>query len=430
MNKYASTALLSTLALGCQSAWGAGFAIIEHSASGMGTAFAGSGSSAEDASGMFFNPATISFVEGTELVTAAHYIRPEADFTNDGSSWMSPLSGVPLNGPDSNGGEQAYVANTYLVGNLNEQWKYGVGINAPFGLSTDYDDGWVGRYHALRSSLRTVNINPVLSWQPSEHLAMAFGINSQYVDVELSSAIDTRTIVSGTPAQDLDGKAVITGDNWAWGWNAGLLYQLSDTTRLGLSYRSVVSHDVDGHADFTVPVDLSPYFLDTNAHASVEMPANLNFSVFHQYNDRLALMADATLTQWSVFDELRIRYDNPAQPDSVTTENWDDSWRIALGAHYQYNDRVLLRGGVAWDQTPIPDAEHRTARIPGNDRTWLALGVGYDLSDRSGLDIGIAHLLVQDTHINNTLEGSLTHTLTGDYASSVDIFSIQLRHRF
>jgi long-chain fatty acid transport protein len=132
-------------------------------------------------------------------------------------------------------------------------------------------------------------------------------------------------------------------------------------------------------------------------------------------------------THWKRFKELRVRFNNGA-PDQVTPENWDDTYKIAVGASYRLNEAWMLRAGLAFDQSPVPD-EFRTPRIPDADRTWLSFGANWKVSKAGSLDLGYAHILVKDSsisHPNNT-----GGTLIGDYKkSAVDILSVQYNHRF
>lgn len=435
-NKIVRLLGASGLTMASGLAHAAGYALIEQSASGLGNAYAGGAAAAEDAATIYFNPAGMMRLGANrQLLVAGHIIVPKAEFTDQGSHKHAAAGGTALTGNDD-GGVTAFVPNLYYVMPLSATTRFGLGINAPFGLSTEYDKTWAGRYHAIESSLMSVNINPSFAAQMTERLAVGFGFNFQYVDVTLSSAIDQRTLSAG--AIPVDGYAKLTGDNYArlnTGVNAGVLYQATDATRMGLAYRSRVKHHVEGTADFEVHPGITlggNVFVDTGLKSSVTVPATLSLSAYHDINDRWALMADATKTYWSVFKELRIEYDNPLQPDTVTTSDWDNSWRYSLGVNYQLDDRWLLRAGAALDQSPIPSAERRTPRIPDSDRRWLALGASYQSGELS-LDIGYVHLFVSDTKINNTLESSipaLNATLKGEYASSVDILSAQARWLF
>ena len=418
---------------------GAGFAIIENSASGMGSAFSSGGAAGEDASTVWFNPASMTLLKGQNINIAGHLIVPKASFTNDGSTFYN---GNPLNGSNADGGKTAFVPNLYYVGQVSDTIYLGISVNAPFGLGTHYDDTWVGRYHAVETDLATVNINPAIAWKINDAWSIGGGVSLQYVDVTLTSAIDFGSLpLVGTPGSD-DGFADLTADNsgsLSFGWNIGIVYKPIETINLSLAYRSGITHNVDGNADFTVPADAAHIvgaglFKDSDINAEVTLPASASFSYFQNISD-FDIMADLTWTQWSVFEELRIKYDNPSQPDSVTTENYQDQWRAAIGGRYHLNEEIIFRTGFAYDQKAVQDKYYRTPRIPDNDRYWVSLGMGWQFSEVVGMDLGYSHLFIPDTPIENTFEASassaqLEHTLKGDYDASVDIFSAQLTIKF
>ena len=445
------------LSLATLSAQGAGFAIIENSASGLGNAFAGAAAVAEDASTIYFNPAGMTHLPGSQLVAAGHYIMPTADFRNRGSH-VNPLltGGVPvagtLPGPNADGGVNKFVPNLFLSTQLGETLFAGIGINAPFGLATKYSENWVGRYHAIESDIKTVNINPSIAWQANEMISIGGGISAQYIDTTLSNAVDFGSICFGLEGAgvipdgtcagagvlplEADGKAEVKGTDWSWGFNLGALVNLTERSRIGVAYRSQVSHTLEGRAKFQVPANFQaildiglPLFTNTGAKASTDLPETFSMSFYHAFNDQWAVLADATWTKWSRFDELRIQYHNPHQPDTAQPENWDDSWRYSLGATYQPSDKWIFRVGWAYDETPIRNAQYRTPRIPGNDRTWIAFGAGYRISETMAVDVGYAHLFVDDTGID-ALDHSTGHQLVGEYQSDVDIISAQLKVNF
>jgi len=432
----------------------AGFAVIENSASGLGNSYAG-GASAEDASTIWFNPAGMTKLNN-EMLAAAHIIMPDADYTDTGSTSALGGSLDPSNTDRSGAaGRNALVPNFYWVMELQKDLTIGVGINAPFGLVTEYEDDWVGRYHGVLSDTKTLNINPSIAYKMG-NLSLGFGVSAQYIDVILTSAIDlgsacvgaelavpaqlppgTCAAVGATP-QGKDGFAELEADGWAYNWNVGVLFDISEDARVGFAYRSGMDHDVDGNADFTVPGDVSfltasGNFTDTTLSASVTLPSITSVSYFQNINETVAIMVDYSITSWSDFEELRIEYDS-VQADTVTTEDWDDSARISLGMNYRASEKWLYRFGLAVDETPIKSAERRTPRIPGNDRTWVSLGVTHQIDKDRSFSIGFAHLIIDDTEINNTYEAPsapvLEHTLKGTYEASVNILSAQVSWKY
>lgn len=425
----------------------AGFALIEQSASGMGNAFAGAAASSDDASALYFNPAAMANINRAQVVVAAHAIMPVANFIDDGSHLSSQFNQAPLEGSTrQDGGVNALVPNIYGLVPIRSNLIFGVAINVPFGLSVKYDDDWVGRYHAVDSELATLNVNPSVAFRLSPRLALGMGLSLQKASVRLSSAVDFAALASPPASSRVknDGFAVITGDNndsIGIGWNFGLQLEISPDTQFGVAYRSSIKQKLKGNVDFSVPASYAPAlnpggaFNDGAVSATVNFPATLSVSAQHRYDERFSFLADVTWTGWSVFDELRIVYDktdNPAQPDSVTTENWRDSYRYAVGLNYRAYPDWLMRWGMAYDQTPVPSAERRTPRIPDNDRIWGSFGLSHQLNKRVRWDLGYTHIRIKNTRINNTLESnpSLQSTLVGDYTGGVDIVSFQVSWDF
>src|SRR3569833_429664 len=379
----------------------AGFALVEQNASGLGNAYAGQAASAQDASTIFFNPAGMTLLPDRQVVLAGHLIKPLAEFTG-----TSPLSGG--NGGDA--GDLSFVPNAYFAFRLTPDVHLGIGMNAPFGLKTEYDSTWKGRTQAIKSELKTVNLNPSIAWKASESLSLGAGLSIQYAEATLSSA------TSGAIPPPV---GTVKGDDYGWGFNLGALWQLSDATRVGFAYRSEVDYKLEGSCKVNGVTVVNPI------HADLTLPYTASLSLFHKLDTRWVLLADVTWTGWSDFDALRI-VNASGGAVSTTIENWDDTYRYSLGANYHLNDRVTLRGGMAYDQTPVSDA-YRTARIPDGDRTWIAFGGQYRVSDRSTLDFGYAHLFIRDTRINKTESGV---TLSGTYEGAVDILSAQFTHNF
>jgi long-chain fatty acid transport protein len=421
----------------------AGFALIDQSASMIGNAVAGGAAAAYDASTIYYNPAGMMHLnKGNQIVAGLTIVQPTADFSDGGSTdWLgNSLSDPPYSlKTTSSGGVTGYVPNFYLATDINDgEAKFGLGINAPFGLSTKYDEDWVGKYHAIESELLTLNINPSVAFNFTEKLAAGFGINIQYVDARLTNDISYNAVAGGgllAPAIYPDGRVEVKGDGVGFGFNLGLLYQMEQGTKLGISYRSPIEHRVDGTVSYSngsLPGATPPFpagttlFNGGDAKASLTLPEMVSTSFYHDINNKWAVMGDWTWTRWSRFQELTYEFPGDIPGSSTTEEQWKDSSRFALGANYRVNPAWLLRAGVAYDNTPIPSDELRTARIPGNDRTWASIGFNWQASKTVGVDVGYSHLFVDDTSINNTESAPGGATLVGTYEASVDILSAGL----
>ncbi len=231
-------AVASTLGGTSTLASAAGFALIEQSASGLGNAFAGAAATAEDASTVFFNPAGMSQIKEPQVVFAGHAISLSAQFsgtaTNPGSLGGGPATGDT--GGDAGG--VSFVPNLYFVMPIGEKLAFGIGVSAPFGLKTEYDNTWVGRFQGIKSEIKTINVNPALSYKFSDSFSLGGGLNYQKLDAELTNAV---VLGPGT-----EGRANLSADDDAWGWNVGLLFNLTPATKIGVSYRSEIDYDLTG----------------------------------------------------------------------------------------------------------------------------------------------------------------------------------------
>lgn len=442
------------------SAHSAGFALIENSASGMGKAFAGSAAVAEDASTVWFNPAGMSYLgrslDGkSQLTNSAHIVSAKTDFSDRGSAPPASLGAATIGGDRNVSGRvTTLIPNLYYVRPINENLHFGLAINGPFGSKTKYEKDWVGRYHGTLTDMKTVNINPSLSWKANDTLSLGAGISAQYINVKLGSSFDSVAVCrkkafglgsgalinycnSNYPnaAQTAtDSQALVKGDGLSFGFNLGLLYEPSEGTRIGASYRSKIKHKLKGKALYDLDTGL-PFiigagvtkFENRDIKASVELPDSFSLSLAHKVNNRLEILADITHTQWSTFQELLVT-DLAGNEVSRVPEKWKDVTRVSLGANYKYNDKLTLRTGIAFDEEPIPSATLRTPRIPGNDRTWLSVGAGYKLNKKLKLDLGYSHLFLDETPIDNTDENG--YSLKGLYDSHVDILSAQVNYTF
>jgi len=228
----ALAALLLVLVVGIATfgrADAAGYKIGQESVSGAGVAHAGGAASAGDASTVYANPAGMTQLDGRQLVVGGHLLRPDASIDATGAA----ITG----GEGGQGGIGAFVPNLYGVWSLPNDLKFGLGINAPYGLAVDYDDDWVGRYNELGASLTMVNVNPALAYRVNDKVSVGGGLNAMYSRARLTQAIDFGRALGGN-AQSLDGSSDFSGTDWAFGFNVGALFTVSPNTRFGVQYRS------------------------------------------------------------------------------------------------------------------------------------------------------------------------------------------------
>ncbi len=458
---WTTTLICGALAISPIAVQASGFALLEQSGSRLSTAFAGSGVNADDATSLFFNPAGMGRLEQAQAIALTSGIEITSEFRSSGST---AAFGQPLGGSGGDAGEWNLVPGAYLAVPLGERFSVGLGINAPFGLKLVYDDGWVGRFQALSSEIKTLNVNPSVAMRVNDRLSIGMGISYQRLQAELTNAVNYSAVVAQGVQQlvargqlpaaaapgiiaanaGLEGDARVRGDDEGWGFNVGVLFDASDTTRIGLSYRSAIDYNVRGTVAFTTPpATPNPIGASIIAAASAQgaplssgpisvdlkVPDSALLSVQQKFGDKLTLLGDVAWTGWSTVQELRVVRDSGATV-SQTPERWRDVMRYAVGASYEFTPQFTLRAGTAYDNTPVPDAT-RTPRLPDADRIWLTTGARWQPTDALLLDFGYAHLFSKTVSLNqNAGNAAASGLLLGDQESDIDILSAQLSYRF
>jgi long-chain fatty acid transport protein len=448
--KVAAMAIAIAATLVTSDAHAGAFQLLEHDASGTGSANSNTAEAGNVAS-MFANPAAMSFQSGTQFSGVMTPIVFGARFKNDGSK---SAVGTPTTG--SNGGDAggaSVVPALFFATEITPSLRVGIGVTSPYSLRTEYEDGWVGRYFALRTKLETFDINPSLSFKVNETLSLGAGFSAQRADAEISRAIDfgSRCIPGLTPLvgaanaagacaqgfvtpQTRDGTVNLKANDWGTGFNAGVMFSLAPQTRIGISYRSAITHKLSGQATFVNPdlpgalaaLTKTPATTSGSAKAELKLPDVLSIGFYHRLDPKWALMADVSQTRWSRFEEIRVKFDNGAA-DSVEPQNYRNTTRVAFGTTYQVGTEAVLRGGIAFDPTPVRD-EYRV-RVPDGDRVWLSLGASFKPSKSMTVDVGLSRLIVREPAAAINAPG--VGTLQGRYEkTSATAVAFQLNHTF
>ena len=411
----------------------AGFQLLEQNASGIGNAYAGSAVVAENASTVFFNPAGMTALQAREVSLGVSAVRPNFEFTNTSSSNPPAATGTNSNG----GGDFVLIPNAYGTMQLAKDLYLGVGIGAPFGLVTEYDDTWVGRFQATKFEVKTINLNPSLAYRVNDQLSVGGGLNYQKLEATYERFAAVGVPPFTTPALNAAAqstKVQFKADDTSWGWNLGATVQAGPATRLGISYRSGIEYTVEGTLNSTNQA-ISP---NVGASAEIELPDTWILSALHKLNDRLDLLADVSWTGWSSIQKVHIvRTTSGGTPTTgagtvaqTLDANFDDSWRVALGANYTVDEAWRLKVGIAYDQTPVRSDAERLVSLPDNDRLWLSLGAQWKPAKPSTVDFGLAYLQVKDTRIDNNQTAQGRGRVTGDYDSDVLILGLQYSTAF
>jgi long-chain fatty acid transport protein len=390
-----------------------GFAIGTQSGSGTGNAFAGGAAVAEDASVAWYNPAAMAALpSGKHVAGALHALKPSFKFQNTGSTGVFAAPGT---GEGGDGGDWAFVPNAFFTMDIGPQWRFGLALNAPFGLKTDYDAGWRGQLTALKSEIKTVNINPSVAYKISDTVSIGAGVSVQKLDAELSAFTGSA----------LTGNLTLNADDIGYGANVGLLVQATPATRFGVTYRSSIKYELEGTAAFSGPA--AP-LVNGSVSADLRVPESVSVSAFSVLDPRWEVMADITWTRWSRLQQLNVIRTSTGSPLTSLAFRWDDTWRFGVGANFKLNQQTKLRFGLAYDETPTNDAT-RTPRLPDQDRTWVAAGVQYRVSKAGVLELGYAHEFIRDASVNVTVPPA-PGALVGRFDNKADILSIQYSHSF
>ena len=405
-----------------------GFAINEQSISGMGVGFAGRSSSAEDASTVAGNPAGMAFLKREQFTVGAAGIYADTDIDHGRSSFggsndgdMVPLVGVPMG---------------YYVKPLDDQWAIGFGVYVPFGLATDYESGYAGRYWADKSVVKVITFQPTISYAFNDKVSIGIGPTFNRIEGELTSRTpDAYSIARGQAGSD--GQVKIKGDDTAVGFNAGILIQATDSTRVGLTYHSKVDYKLDGDTKVRNlrPSALAPVSFSFKSDASLDLttPESVDLSFTHQLNDQWTIYGGSTWTRWSRLEDITVDNSNvPAalasRLSTITEEqNWHDTWAHAIGAAYKVNKQWTLRTGFSVDQSPTNNAD-RSPRIPSGDRRIFSLGAGYSPTDNLTLDFAYSYLKEESVDVN--LVSATKGAYSATYHNSAHGFGSSLTYKF
>ena len=445
-------------------ALGAGFALQENSASGLGNAYAGGAAAAEDASTLWSNAAGMTRLGSGQVAAAINLIQPSMKFANGASIAAAQQ---PLGDEGGDAGSLNVVPNFYLTVPIDKRWTAGIGLNAPFGLVTEYDSSWIGRFQAIKSEIKTINVNPAVSWKATDNVAVGLGASWQRLEGTFTSQVNysgallaaaaANGIAPGSPTFNAIAAATpglvsstsVEGSDYAWGWNLGILIDIDKANRIGAQYRSALSYTLTGDVSFAnpalppLPPTLEPVvgalasgiddgvLYNSGITSRIKLPEIVNLSYFGSITPQWDVMADVQYTGWSSIQNLTFTRTD-GSPLQSTVENFDDAWRFAIGANYRHSEQWLFRGGLAYDQSPVQDA-YRTARLPDGDRTWLALGAKYTFNPKLWIDVGAAYIWVSGGSIDdmgsppNVAQNGL---INGSYSNRVVVLSGQLTWAF
>ncbi|BBQ82909.1 MULTISPECIES: long-chain fatty acid transporter FadL [Enterobacteriaceae] len=433
--RYTKSALAVAVALVSTQAWSAGFQLNEFSSSGLGRAYSGEGAIADDAGNASRNPALIMMFDRPAFSAGAVYIDPDVNITG-----KSPATGRSTDA--DNIAPTAWVPNAHFVMPINEQFGWGASVTSNYGLATEFNNNYAAGMYGGKTDLQTVNLNLSGAYRLSSNWSFGLGFDAVYAKAKIERyAGETSLMFPGAT-----GKAVgitgadsqvahLKGDEWGYGWNAGILYELDKNNRWGLTYRSEVKIDFDGDYKSSITtrgnqlfaargITGLPYGTDgrtIGGSLTLNLPEMWEISGYNRIAPQWAIHYSMAYTSWSQFQELKATGSN-GQELFYKDESFKDAYRIALGTTYYYDKNWTFRTGIAFDDSPVP-ANHRSISIPDQDRFWLSAGTTYAFNDDASIDVGASYMHGQSVTVQ---EGNYTFKSEG----KAWLFGTNFNYRF
>jgi len=466
-----------------------GYKLFEQSVSSMGNAYAGRGAQITDASLVYSNPAAITQLEGAQLSTGLNLIGAKTHYRNAQAQSANGQSVIGRSEGENSLNE--LIPFVFYSNKMSDRLSWGIGFYVPFGLSSDYDNDFAGRYFADETAIEVLSLQPSIGYQLSEQWSIGMGISLNRADGTLSKYKDhsglcelgeaTTNAMFGAPVYNdayCNSNYEVSGDDIAFGYTLGLYGEPISGTRLALTYHSAIRFSLKGDSVITntpitganvvgnpnfliiapqLPaIDLSTGKLAANTRLSeksklnLTTPATAAFSLDQRLSKAFSLQFSAAWTQWSEFQSIDIlsadqnpsislstqlpqNLNNPGQIGYIP-EYWHNSWSFAIGATYQLNPALTLKTGVAYDENPIAPS-HKTARIPTDDRLWATLGANWKLSDTLSLDVAYGYLFTGDIAVNereyNVQDQPLYNSgFQADYSNKAQLLSAGINYSF
>ncbi len=398
----------------------AGFQLAEYSATGLGRAYAGEAAMADNASSQWRNPALLTYLEGTQVSVGAIYVDPNIDISG------TSAGSIPASSSDF--AHDAVIPNFYISHKYNDKFALGFALGTNYGMETDLGKDFAGANHGNEASVISMEANLNAAYQLTDAVSIGGGL--RFVQAEGSfGATATGTLPTGTTLKYME------GDDTTFAWQVGTVWQVNEANRIGFTYKSEVDLKLEGHAKgagFDL-IALSPTPQKYAGSMELALPATAELATYHQLTEKVAIHTSFNWTDWSSFEKLVA--DIPEFDDKRTQlikeENWEDNYRFAVGSTYQYNSKLQLRTGVAYDTSAVSE-EHRTATIPETDRLWLSIGAGYQWSDQLTLDAGFTYIIAKDAkmHESDPKADAFGGTFEGEVSGSIWLVGVQANYKF
>ncbi|NNM59242.1 MAG: transporter [Legionellales bacterium] len=464
LSRYAKIRTLSTivsvvLSGVSGSVYASGFQLFEENGAGVGNFDAGGAAEAADASTAWYNPAGLVMLDHQQLVLAADAIDAGIEFSGNVQNYVlfnTPTGQVPLSGSNqygtTEGGGISVIPSFHYALPIGDKVVAALSLVVPFGLESNYPQDSVLRYSATDSRIADIDLTPSIGVKITNKFSVGAGLDFQHIAATFDQVVGLGNVgpIAGLP-EDTDTLSENDASDWALGWHAGVLYQFTPATRVGLAYHSKTTFDLDGTSEFKGPLasvatgGASDEIKSNNATTEFTLPATTSLSIYHDVNARWAVMGTINYTDWSVFNNIPLQNVAAAEQataaelfsgsppfvptttlDANVPQNFHNTWRIATGVNYRMTDYWMWRLGFGIDQDPTSD-EDRNVRLPDGDRYDVAVGAHYQATKTLGFDAGWTHLFIADGVVNSgqTVGQQFTY-VNGTTDNTANIYGLQL----
>ena len=400
-----------------QLAMAQGFYVDEQSALRLGDAFSGGAAQADDASTAFYNPAGLTRLQQKQFTLNLSAISVSSEFDGDSTT----LGGAPVTGEKASANAFDVLPSLYYSAPMSEKMVFGAYINAPYATGADFGDDSVARYFATESKITGIDLGTAFGFKATDKLSFGISMVMQYLSASVAQAVNTSALCKASEPQlapstcndfgindsefgkaTYDSQFEMEGDDLNIGFTAGLLYEFTPESRLGFHYKNRISHELQGKATVDVPEEAEAFSglagitsTEADGTAKLETPSQANLS-FYQGLGKFSVQTDIQWTDWSSFDQLVVKSDDPVVQAIATPQvyDWVESYRFSVGGSYQVNPSLTLRTGFALDQSPIKD-ENTKIDFAFDDYKAISFGLTYDMNKDMAFDFGIQKTLTQ-----------------------------------
>ncbi len=417
------TVLLLGTAFAAASVHASGYHFGTQSVNAQSTANAAAAEAA-DASTIFYNPAGLTKLDSSQISVNANIVLPSIHYEADSAT---DFTGLPVQGSKSGKITKTTVApHIYGAYKVNDNLTVGLGVYVPFGSATEYEKDSVLRHNINKLGLTSIAVEPVAAWKLNDRHSFGAGIIAQHTSAELRKYADwgimekakalKETPPNPTKAAQIkaDGHADVKGSDWGFGYQLAWMWDINDRARVGVNYRSKVSHTLKGDAEWAADgaaakamwstmLAANGYTANEKARVKIVTPESLSVHGMYKVSDKADLFGDVTWTRHSRFDKAELVFEkektivNGKSDRTTITPDWRNTYKVGFGGSYQISEPLQLRAGIAFDKSPVRNADYRMNSLPDGNRIWFSAGMKYHIGKNHVVDAAYTHIHINDT---------------------------------